>query len=129
MNTSTPTIIFSVSRSSASASENESAISLAKSVCKARGIPFFEELGCYKGEREPAFIVQDVADNLKTVRQLASWHEQESLLLIDANRHARLEAPDGALLGALGAFRETRKGLAQQHDSWTEFNGRYWIAA
>ena len=129
MNTSTPTIIFSVYRAEISAGLNAMAVSRAKAVLKKRGIPYFKAIGCYKGQQEPAFVLQDVADNLAIVQKLATWYKQESILLIDANRQARLETVDGELIESLGQFRETRKGIAEQRDSWTECHGRYWIAA
>ncbi len=129
MNTTIPTIIFSVYRIDVSANENIDAIKHAKSVFRARGIPFFTATGCYKGLVEPAFVLQDVADNLKTVRQISGWYQQECSLRIAANRQARLETPSGDLIESLGKFCETRKGLAERRDSWTECGGRYWVAA
>lgn len=126
MNTTTPTIIFSVCNAHGDAFGN--AHRHAKSVLNQRGIPYFEGTGCYKGEREDCFILQDIVDNLATVQQLAKWYQQESILLIDANRQARLETPQGELIKSLGTFREVRAPAAK-YDAWTRHDGRYWVAA
>ncbi len=101
----------------------------AKTLLKARGIPYFEATGCYKRRREPSLVLQDVADNIKTVRQLANWYRQESILLIDANRHAILQTPRGDFVESLGQFNEVTQEESVFLDAWTECNGRYWVAS
>ncbi len=129
MNTSIPTIIFSVHQHDFSAHENVLTNAYAKSFLYHHGIPYFNATGCHKGQREAAFVLQDVADNLDAVRHLAVAYQQESILRIDANRQARLETPQGDLIETLGKFQVTCECSAKKHDAWTKCNGRYWVTA
>ncbi len=125
MNRSVPAIVFSSWRESLPENVNNNALQAAEIELAANGIPYFSALGFYKGNQEPVFVLQDVADNLKTVRKIARWNGQESILLIDANRRARLETVDGDLIGALGQFCEITETESKQVDAWTLCDGRY----
>ena len=90
MNIFEPVIIFSAWRALASESENRAGVVYVKRVLDSRGITYQTAQGCYKGQTEPAIVVIDTDTTRVTVRGLARLYGQESLLLVDSNRAARL---------------------------------------
>ena len=129
MNTQTPSIIFSIWRKDLPPSINECAVRYAKRVLIARGIPYYVAEGCYKGEREPCFILQDVAENLAAVQLITRRHRQESILRVDSKGAAYLESPTGDWLTELGKFHRVAPVVAEKLGAWTKFNGQYWVAS
>lgn len=54
-------------------------------------------LGCYKGETESSILVAiDTPSDLNTLLDVAKFHDQESILHVDANRAGVLMFVDGA---------------------------------
>ena len=87
--------------------------------------------GMYKGIAEPSILVIDHAPGTNNAERdvlgLARKYRQESVLAVDATRHASLVfIADGARV-ALGAFREVPKADAVKHEAYTERAGRYYV--
>lgn len=81
--------------------------------------------GCYKGEREDAYIVT-LEDHVTLAHcvAIAAANHQESLLLVDEQRRAHLHYIDSGKVEHLGAFVECQP--AQAGDAYTIADGRYY---
>lgn len=81
--------------------------------------------GCYKGEREPSYLVTlDDSVTLAHCVAIASANHQESILLVDEQRQAHLHYIDSGKVEHLGAFVECQP--AQAGDAYTIADGRYY---
>lgn len=127
MNIAEPVIIFTAWRADKPTQVNRDSVAYVKSALDARGIAYRSAQGCYKGETEPAIVVYGYNDAERaTVQEFARLFEQESLLLVDANRAARLESPDGELIETLGIFRNVPEGAARSCDAWTRIGTEFY---
>lgn len=88
---------------------------------EANGIDYKVVEGCYKGEREPAYIV-----NRKHEREIKFMlkGDQESILFLDevqkdGTRGAKLIFLKDGHLEKLGRFKPVDADVAAQHDAWT----------
>lgn len=127
MNHFSPVILFSAWRAGRPAQVNRDSVAYVKSALDARGIAYKSAQGCYKGATEPAIVVIDTDATRATVQGFARLFEQESLLLVDANRAARLESPDGELIESLGRLRAVPEHVAKGRDAWTRVNDQFYI--
>jgi len=94
------------------------------------GLETGEVTGCYFGQRESSWLVEYATADyavLNWLLQLAAEYEQESILHIDAARHATLLYPYGNDAEALGKLVPVSPQAAQQLDSWTRIkSGQYY---
>ena len=128
MRTESPAIIFSVYRSKVSETINKANHVNAGLLLKSHGIRFAECDGVYKGQHEKSYLVLCTdPDAERVVRNLATWHLQESVLAIDANRNARLETPAGSLIAELGRFVNVPESVAVREDGYTALSGQFFI--
>jgi hypothetical protein len=84
--------------------------------------------GSYGGREEVSFIVvlRD-AEDLDRVCSLAKYWGQESVLHVDATRHAELIFPDLGRRESVGAFVERDEATARRHGAWTYVAGRFYV--
>jgi len=92
--------------------------------------------GSYKGKQERCYNVS--IDDLPKVRQLAAYHNQESVLILDNQYNAWLSLAEGNYpsysAGAcdvckyVGEFKEISSTQAARLESWSQFHGVYYAA-
>jgi hypothetical protein len=85
----------------------------------ARGITFVPALGSYKGveERSVCALVYD-SDDYDWLLQLAARYGQESVLVVDLNRVARLVYMAGGV-ERIGMMERVPEHVARERDGWT----------
>ncbi len=89
-----------------------------------------DAIGSYKGEEEQAIIAEyDDNDDLEFILDIARNCEQESVLLVSADRHSAalyyLDTKETVMLGSLVPVSEW---AANYSESWTRTaNGQYYI--
>ena len=128
MNIFEPVIIFTAWRADMPEQVNRDSVSYVKCALDERGIAYRSAQGCYKGQTEPAIVVYGYdAAALDVAQGFARLFEQESLLLVDANRAARLESPDGDLIKDLGKLRAVPEHVAKAQDAWTRIDDLFYI--
>ena len=102
MNMNSPVIIFSVFTLDKSYGENKQNHDKVLDLLINNGISFKELDGNYNGQHELSILVIDTVDNRTIVNQLAMKYNQESILLLDSNRHAMLSKVISGATLALG---------------------------
>lgn len=128
MNTFTPFAILSASRAD-TVSTNPDRNNLLSAQLRARDYDFAPVTGCYQGKEEESFIAlldQDGAGFYELCRLARRWG-QESILHVDANRHAVLHfinqeigGPDtNSQTQSLGIWRPVTEAVARALDAWT----------
>lgn len=90
-------------------------------------IGFKQVLGSYKGQTENSFvaIVNDDA-KLNVIIDIADLWSQESILVVDENRKAKLVFMKGLEVQKLGDFRPIDVLEAQNLDNWTLDGTQYY---
>lgn len=87
--------------------------------------------GMYKGKAEPSIMIVDAApgsnDTERDVLGLARKYRQESVLAVDAMRHASLVFIGDGRRVALGPFRNVSRDAALQRDAYTTRAGQYYV--
>lgn len=84
--------------------------------------------GCYKGKTEQSYVVVSPSDAVSDlINKFAGRCKQESILLVDSNRHASLLYLDNGKTVGLGRLTEVTESEAKQCDAYTLSNGRYYI--
>lgn len=126
----TPFVIFSAELASWSPAVNASRTEFLKRQLEARGLDFAPVLGSYKGVKEHSFIVlaPESSSAFDQCVSIARHWGQESILSVDANRHATLvylsatgaEGSPIARLESIGTFRAVSSTEAAQLDGWTQ---------
>jgi len=88
--------------------------------------------GCYKKRKEPALVVVDETPGNdqceKDVLRLARQYGQESVLAIDATRHASLIYCEDEKRESLGEWRAVPQSVAKARDAYTRRAGVYYVA-
>lgn len=112
-------LIFSAWRDVLGIQENRRNVAALKQDLKAADVQYTVAQGCYKGATEPALVVTDTPHARRIVQGLCRHLNQESILAVDADRHAQLETCYGNLIEALGVFRNVPEGAARSCDAWT----------
>lgn len=92
--------------------------------------------GSYNGQQERVYNVS--IDYLPNVRQLAAYHNQESILILDNQYNAWLSFKEGNypsysggssdVCKYLGEFKEISSTQAARLESWSQFHGVYYAA-
>ena len=104
---------------------------------RAAGIDHFAiGRGSYNGKSECVYNVS--IDDLPKVRELAAYHNQESVLILDNQYNAWLSFKDGnypsysggasEMCKFLGEFKEVSSTQAARLQSWSQFHGVYYAA-
>ncbi len=126
MNISEPTLIFSAWQAGIDTQANRKNVSWLKLQLKQHGVPYVIAQGSYHGELEPSLVVHDTASARRIVQRLCRLLKQESILAIDANRHAQLETCYGALIEPLGILRNVPENIARACDSWSRVGAQFY---
>jgi hypothetical protein len=76
--------------------------------------------GAYKSQIENSYVVpfRD-AEHLNDIMRIARYHNQESILIVDSERNAKLYYLETDKTEDLGQFKAVSKSEAYQHDSYT----------
>lgn len=115
----TPFIIFSINQEGESESDNRNTHSAYALTFPTIGLPFKSLLGCYKGTCEESFLVADNSKNRAFVLGIARRHNQQSILIVDADRYAELLYLNLNTSQPIGKFVAVSKSHALQQDNWT----------
>lgn len=110
--------IVSVFRSNLSFDENQKNHESVKALIDDAGnIAYKEVIGCYMGQFEQSFLIQD---NVDFALDIAKLYEQECILELSAfTRDARLIYPHTKSSISIGSFVSVDKDTAQRQDSYT----------
>jgi hypothetical protein len=126
-----PFVLISASRASWPCEANDDATESLRSQLAARDFDFVQVRGCYKGKEEDSFLVlcDPIADDyeLGMLIGLANRHGQESILLVDAQRHATLFYLGSDPEAIPGTFQAVSVTEARQCDAWTRRDNVYYI--
>jgi len=127
MNIQQPALVFSAWQTGLDTEQNRKHVAWIKLQLKQHGVQYAIAQGCYKKDCEPALVVLDTEPARGIVQRLCRLLKQESILAIDANRHARLETCDGALIESLGTLRNVPEKVARARDNWTRVGDQFYI--
>ena len=120
--------IFSVYKSDKALGENQKNHESVKALMDDVGnIAYKEVIGCYMGQFEQSFLIQD---NVDFALDIAKLYEQECILELSAfTRDARLIYPLTQSSISVGVFTAVDKETAQRQDSYTydPMTGVYYI--
>jgi len=123
---SEPVLIFSAWRDVLNVQENRRNVSALKLLLKDENVRYTVAQGSYKGQTEPALVVIDTEPARRIVQRLCRHLNQESILAVDANRHARLENCHGHLIESLGTLRNVPENVARACDAWTRVGENFY---
>lgn len=100
--------------------------SVVEATLTASKVDFVKAKESYKGCLEDSYIavVNDDA-KLDLVRDIAKHYNQESILVVDEDRKARLEYIESGDKQSIGQWVEITALDAASHDAWTLVNTRY----
>jgi len=126
MNIQQPALVFSAWQNDIDTEQNRKNVSWVKLQLKQHGVEYAIAQGCYKRQTEPALVVIDTEHARVIVQRLSRLLKQESILAIDANRHAQLETCDGVLIESLGILRNVPEQVARACDAWTRVGERFY---
>jgi len=126
MNIQQPALVFSAWQRDIDTEQNRKNVAWVKLQLKQHGVEYAIAQGCYKQDCEPALVVLDTDHARGIVQRLSRLLKQESILTIDANRHARLETCDGQLIESLGILRNVPEKAARACDAWTRVGERFY---
>jgi hypothetical protein len=100
---------------------------MAQNIMKANDIAFKKVIGSYKGQTENSFvaIVED-DKKLNVIIDIANQWMQESILIVDESRKARLLFMKGLDSQPLGDFRPIDALEAQNLENWTLDGTQYY---
>ena len=132
MNTFTPFYIVSGALSVYTPRMNADRTDSLERWLRHEGFATVQVKGCYAGEREPSILVlddrayNDVCE--QTVLRLARQYDQESVLAVDANRHARLIFCEFENTKAIGRWHavSAETVIRNPNASYTERAGQYY---
>ena len=127
MNIQQPALVFSAWQADIDTEQNRKNVAWIKLQLKQHGVSYAIAQGSYKGATEPALVVLDAEPARGIVQRLSRLLKQESILAIDANRHARLETCDGVLIESLGTLRNVPEKVARNRDNWTRVGDQFYI--
>jgi len=120
--------VVSVFRSNLSFDENQKNHESVKALMDDAGnIAYKEVIGCYMGQFEQSFLIQD---NVDFALDIAKLYEQECILELSAfTRDARLIYPLTQSSISIGVFTAVDKEMAQRQDNYTydPMTGIYYI--
>lgn len=119
-------LIFTAWRDHMPEEVNRASVEYVKNALDKRGFAWVAAQGCYNGCMEPAIVVLDTESARDTVQGLARLFDQESILVVDANRAARLETCDGTLIRGLGTLRIVAENVARACDAWTRIGENFY---
>ena len=116
-----PFIVLSAESADDTKLGNEFRSDALRAALKAKNIRYIELEGVYKGKRERGFAAVWNAKSLKSIRQLAQFFGQESILYVDSVRRASLIYLDGRrdYRVSLGLWRNATKQEAEHHESYS----------
>jgi hypothetical protein len=87
--------------------------------------------GAYKGISEQKYLVYvpalHIDRHLKELIRIGQEFNQEALLFVDNERSAELIFTDGGAPYKLGHWKEIGADIPIEQDSYTEYNGKYYI--
>jgi len=85
--------------------------------------------GVWQGVSENSYVVPfSDLETLRSVLSLAAQHSQDAVLVVNPERKAELyHLGANNSIESIGNFVCVPKGEALLEDSYTEFDGRYWI--
>ncbi len=93
------------------------------------GLKYQEAYRFYKGTNENSYMILVPEDStLNEVRKLARDYNQESILIIDEDRKARLEFTQTGSTVQLGTWTEISALEARERENWTLIGGSYYAA-
>lgn len=118
MNTITPFVLIS-----------SNALPVLFDTITALGLSPTEVNGKYQGINEKSLLVplRSFNDDSRLLLELAHVHNQESILLVDANGLASLEYPKDHSSRFIGRIFQVPKEHAERMAAYTEINGEYFI--
>jgi hypothetical protein len=99
------------------------------------GVPFKQLVGCYKNEMETCYLVAlekggPTVENIKLVDKVLKFAEknhQESVLLVDVARNARLLYLEDKLTKSIGVFQKSFPAAAIASGNWTLDGNQFWV--
>ena len=123
-------IIFSVSTNTCNTdfdTENAKSTQSAMRIMMDNDINFKRLVGSYNDAMEVSFLVGE--KHLGVIVKLSRAFLQDSILLLDSSRNAKLLFMDTLEEEELGAFKQVSALYAKSKDSWTYDNrtNQYWI--
>jgi hypothetical protein len=125
MDIKTPVIIFSVFNLDRSYGENKQAHDRVLELLINNSIPHKELEGVYKGTSEASILVPDTQDNKALINQIAMKHNQESILLLDSNRHAMLSQVANGVSMSLGQLVSSKDRPDSENYSYDALSETY----
>lgn len=132
MRTETPFIVMSAELAELTKEENERRALALIGWLTRRGHSFKPVEGCYKGNREAAFVVLvPDEERERQIMSLARAYGQESVLYVDANRKAYLRLLESGEEVPIGSWRAIPKAQAKAASAYTHdvTAGAYYVAS
>lgn len=114
-----PSIIFSIREERFPDSDNRTHHANYTTSFQTAGLAFRSLLGCCNGQCEEIFLFLDTPFNRAFVLAIAKLHRQTSILLLDAERNAKLLFLNLNTSKSIGVFREVSKRVALKSNNWT----------
>lgn len=126
-----PFVLISASRATWPVTANAESTAALDSQLAARGFDYVPVRGSYKNIEEDSFLVlcDPIADayELGMLMSLARRYGQESIMLVDGNRHAALlNIGTGNAEALPGIFKAVPAHEARKLDAWTRRGGVYY---
>ena len=122
-----PVVIFSVFQGDDRGFFDEANHKSVLLALRRNNIPFVELEGCYKGREELSVLLP--AAYLENASVIATFHNQQSLLLLDNERGATLSDLKTGEKRFIGFWIPVTKESALAEESWTRKDGHYYIVS